>query len=40
MTGTVERLEQLVREGDEAHLAEQTVELVTERGGEAPRSLR
>jgi len=29
--GTVARLEQLVREGDEAHLAEQTVELVTQR---------
>jgi FlaA1/EpsC-like NDP-sugar epimerase len=29
--GTVAKLEQLVREGDEAHLAEQTVELVTQR---------
>jgi FlaA1/EpsC-like NDP-sugar epimerase len=29
--GTVARLEQLVREGDEANLAEQTVELVTQR---------
>ena len=29
--GTVTRLEQLVREADEAHLAEQTVELVTQR---------
>jgi FlaA1/EpsC-like NDP-sugar epimerase len=29
--GTVSRLEQLVREGDEASLAEQTIELVTER---------
>ena len=29
--GTVSRLEQLVREGDEAHLAEQTVELATQR---------
>ena len=30
--GTVARVEQLVREGDEAQLAEQTVELVTQRG--------
>ncbi len=29
--GAVSRLEQLVREGDEAHLAEKTVDLVTER---------
>jgi FlaA1/EpsC-like NDP-sugar epimerase len=40
VTGTVERLEQLVREGDEASLAEQTVELVSKRGGEGARSLR
>ena len=31
VTGTVERLEQLVREGDEANLAAQTVELVSQR---------
>jgi FlaA1/EpsC-like NDP-sugar epimerase len=31
---TVERLEQLVMAGDEAHLAERLVELVTDRGGE------
>ena len=31
VTGALVRLEQLVREGDEANLAEQTVELVSER---------
>jgi FlaA1/EpsC-like NDP-sugar epimerase len=31
---TVDRLEQLVMAGDEAHLAERLVELVTDRGGE------
>jgi FlaA1/EpsC-like NDP-sugar epimerase len=31
VSGAVSRLEQLVREGDEAHLAEKTVDLVTER---------
>jgi FlaA1/EpsC-like NDP-sugar epimerase len=31
VSGTVTRLEQLVREGDEANLAEQTVDLVSER---------
>jgi FlaA1/EpsC-like NDP-sugar epimerase len=39
VTGTVERLEQLVREGDEANLAQQTVELVSKRGGEGARAL-
>jgi FlaA1/EpsC-like NDP-sugar epimerase len=32
---TVERMEQLVMAGDEAHLAERLVELVTDRGGES-----
>jgi hypothetical protein len=31
VSGAVGRLEQLVREGDEANLAEETVEMVTER---------
>ncbi len=33
VSGTIERLEQLVRAGDEANLAEQTVELVGQRRG-------
>ena len=33
VSGAVDRLEQLVREGDEAHLAEKTVDLVKERRG-------
>ncbi len=37
--GAVARLEQLVREGDEAHLAESTVDLVTERRRAAEVSL-
>jgi hypothetical protein len=31
VAGTIARLEQLVREGDEAQLAEKTVELVNQR---------
>ena len=38
VTGRVTRLEQLVREGDEAHLAEQTVDLVTRAPRGRPRS--
>jgi FlaA1/EpsC-like NDP-sugar epimerase len=39
VTGAVTRLEQLVREGDEAHLAERTVALVKERREAARMSL-
>jgi FlaA1/EpsC-like NDP-sugar epimerase len=39
VSGAVERLEALVREGDEAHLAEKTVEVVQERRRDAARAL-
>jgi FlaA1/EpsC-like NDP-sugar epimerase len=35
VNGTLGRLESMIRDGDEAHLAEQTVELVTARRGTA-----
>jgi FlaA1/EpsC-like NDP-sugar epimerase len=39
VTGAISRLEALVREGDEAHLAEATVDLVRDRGRSAEISL-